>query len=116
MERNVRAWRSKFARFIRAYGVTRLARGLDVRTSTVYHWIRGATAPRRVHAAILQRLARESGVKLTLDQIFQHSRNLQAGAGGPSATSVSANVVRIDDHRFAHVPPKRRSVVKEAKK
>jgi hypothetical protein len=69
-------WRSKFSRFINAYGVDRLALGLAIDPSAVYHWIRGTTAPIRTRAAIIQRLARESGVKLTLDEIYQHSRDL----------------------------------------
>jgi hypothetical protein len=99
-------WKSKFARFIRAYGVVRLAKGLDVRPDAIYHWIRGATAPRRTHAAIIQRLAREAGVKLTLDQIYQHSADLAAGEREAEAPSFSANVVRIDGHRFAHASAK----------
>ena len=115
MNRNVRAWRSKFARFIRAYGVVRLAQGLEVHESSVYHWIRGATAPRRTHAAIIQRLAREAGVELTFEQIYGHSLGLPADDRGPAETSFSASIVRIDDQRFA-VPAKRRSVVREVRK
>jgi hypothetical protein len=70
-------WKSKFARFIRVYGVELLAVEVDVRPSAIYHWIRGATTPRPAHAAIIQRLARERGVKLTLDEIYRHSRELR---------------------------------------
>jgi hypothetical protein len=69
---------SKFVRFMRSYGVVSLAAELDIRSSAIYHWIRGATTPRPAHAIIIQRLARESGVKLTFDQIYQHSRDLRA--------------------------------------
>jgi hypothetical protein len=82
-------WKSKFARFVLDYaqreprdarghvmgGATLLARHLGIRPSAIYHWVRGATAPRPVHAAIIQRLARERGVRLTLDQIYGHSAN-----------------------------------------
>jgi hypothetical protein len=52
MHRKVRRrWKSKFARFIQAYGVESPALQLDVRSSAIYHWIRGATTPRPAHAA-----------------------------------------------------------------
>ena len=73
-----RRWKSKFARFIRSYGTERLAKQLDVRSSAIYHWIRGATTPRPAHAEIIQRLARERGSRLTLDEIYGHSRAVRA--------------------------------------
>jgi hypothetical protein len=79
--RTLSRWRSKFARFISGYGVARLAKGLDVRPSAIYHWVRGVTAPGRTHAATIQRLARESRVKLSLDNIYQHSRDVRAREG-----------------------------------
>jgi hypothetical protein len=79
MTRMVRSrWKSKFARFVRSYGVEVLAAGLEIRPSAIYHWIRGATAPRPAHAEIIQRLARERGSRLTLDQIYGHSREVRA--------------------------------------
>ena len=63
-------WKSKFARFIKSYGVESLAVQLDVQASAIYHWISGATAPRRTHAEIIQRLARERGSRLTMDEIY----------------------------------------------
>lgn len=73
-----RHWKSKFARFIQSYGVESLALQLDVRPSAIYHWIRAATTPRPVHAEIIQRLARERGYRLTMDQIYGHSRAVRA--------------------------------------
>jgi hypothetical protein len=99
-------WRSKFERFVRTYGVERLATGLDIRSSAIYHWLRGATAPRPTHASIIQRLARESGVNLTFDQIYQHSRDLRAGERQSGAPISSANVVRIDARGFARASAK----------
>jgi hypothetical protein len=72
-----RHWQSKFARVIRSHGVASLAVELDVRPSAIYHWIRGATTPRPVHAKIIQRLARESGSRLTMDDIYGHGRALR---------------------------------------
>ena len=97
-------WKSKFARFVMAYGVDRLAKGLDILPSAIYHWIRGATAPRPAHAAIIQRLARASGVKLTLDQIYRHSRDLRAGERESGPTSFSDN--GIPETSFAHASAK----------
>ncbi|MGB8591014.1 MAG: hypothetical protein WCD40_06505 [Candidatus Acidiferrales bacterium] len=71
-------WKSKFARFIKSYGVESLAVQLDVRPSAIYHWISGATAPRRTHAEIIQRLARERGSRLTMDEIYGHARLVRA--------------------------------------
>jgi hypothetical protein len=72
-------WKSKFARFVSAYGVELLASSLDVRPSAIYHWIRGATSPRPAHAAIIQRLARErGGYRLTMDDIYGHSCAVRA--------------------------------------
>jgi hypothetical protein len=97
-------WKSKFARFVMAYGVERLAKGLDVHPSAIYHWIRGATAPRQAHAELIRHLARESGVRLTLDHIYQHSSDLRAGGCEPGPTSFSANAFR--ENSFAPAPAK----------
>jgi hypothetical protein len=78
MQQTERYWKSKFARFVKSYGVDGLATRLDVLPSAVYHWIRGSTAPRPVHAEIIQRLARESGTRLTMDQIYGHFLALRA--------------------------------------
>src|SRR5260370_41967766 len=73
-----RRWKSKFARFIQDFGVESLALELDIRPSAIYHWIRGATSPRPAHAAIIQSLARERGYRLTMDDIYGHSRAVRA--------------------------------------
>lgn len=51
---------------------------LDVRPSAIYHWIRAATTPRPANAEIIQRLARERGFRLTMDEIYSHSRTVRA--------------------------------------
>jgi hypothetical protein len=88
-----RRWKSKFARFVQAYGVESLALQLDVRPSAIYHWIRASTSPRPAHAEIIQRLARERGCRLTMDEIYGHSRAVRAdeikmGTAGPPAAPV----------------------------
>jgi hypothetical protein len=90
---NERFWRSEFARFVKSYGVDELAVQLDVQPSAIYHWIRASTTPRLVHAETIQRLARERGEKLTMDEIYGHFLSLRAAevACKPrSETSTSA--------------------------
>lgn len=70
--------KTKFGRFITSYGVASLANDLRIDPAAIYHWIRGATAPRRTHAEIIQRLARERGSRLTMDEIYQHARAVRA--------------------------------------
>ena len=74
----LRYWKSRFARFVRSYGVESLAMQLDVRPSAIYHWIRGSTTPRPAHAEIIKRLARERGSRLTMDEIYGHSSAIRA--------------------------------------
>jgi hypothetical protein len=71
-------WESKFARFVQTYGAERLAGALNVHSSAIYHWIRGVTAPRPDRAAIIRRLAHESGVTLTFDDVYGHVSELRA--------------------------------------
>lgn len=75
-------WKSEFALFIKAYGVARLAADLVVTETAVRHWIRGVSAPRRTHAEIIQHLARERGIALTLDAIYAHVGERLAGDPG----------------------------------
>lgn len=78
MSRRIRTrWNSKFARFIQFYGVESLAVKIDIRPSAIYHWIRGATAPRPVHALTIQRLARERRFRLSMEEIYRHSRAIR---------------------------------------
>jgi DNA-binding transcriptional regulator YdaS (Cro superfamily) len=110
MSRMVKSrWKSKFARFVLGYarreprdargrvigGATLLTQHLGIRPSAIYHWVRGAIAPRPVHAAIIQRLARERGVRLTLDQIYGHSRELRATGSESLPFRKMADVVPI---------------------
>lgn len=72
-----RNWKSKFARFVESYGVDSLAAKLDVRPSAIYHWIKGATAPKPVHAEVITHLAGRSGHRLTIDDVYRHFLDLQ---------------------------------------
>jgi hypothetical protein len=70
--------KSKFERFVRSYGVDELAVKLEIQPSAIYHWLRGSTAPKPVHAEIIQRLARQSGARLSMDSIYAHFLSLRA--------------------------------------
>lgn len=66
-------WNSKFAQFVKGFGVEKLARCLGVTSSAIYHWSRGVTLPKQAHARELQRLASELGVTLTMDEIYEQT-------------------------------------------
>jgi hypothetical protein len=71
-------WKSKFARFVMAYGVVRMATELDIHPTAVYQWIRGSSRPKPEHAAIIKSFARKRRTRLTLDDIYGHSRDRRA--------------------------------------
>jgi hypothetical protein len=74
-----RRWESKFARFVKAYGVALLAAALDIRPSAIFHWIGGRTSPRPANAFAMQKLAKRCNVELSLEDIYQHSREIRTG-------------------------------------
>lgn len=69
-------WQSKFARFVGSFGVAALASHLDVESAAIYQWIRGNTSPRPLNAQKIQKLAKRRGVSLSLDDIYQHDREV----------------------------------------
>jgi hypothetical protein len=81
--------RSKFERFLRNYGVARMAIQLQIDESACYHWLRGVTRPKPEFAATIQRIAREQGSSLTLDDIYGHARKLRA-----ADPSIAINIER----------------------
>lgn len=85
----LKRWKSKFARFIQAYGVKSLAVELDVHPTAIYHWVRGAVTPRAAHAEVMRRLARERGSRLTMDEIYGHARSVRGGDSKPGPAAVS---------------------------
>jgi transcriptional regulator with XRE-family HTH domain len=92
MQQIERYWKSKFARFVKSYGVIDLAKQLGIDPSAIYHWIQGDTAPRPVYAEIIQRVARERGARLTMDQIYGHFLSLRDRAAEvPSERSLEAS-------------------------
>jgi hypothetical protein len=77
-QRIAKRWESKFARFVGTYGAKQLASELRIDPAAIYHWVRGVSRPKPEHAASIQRVAREQGMRLTLDDIYGHSLNLRA--------------------------------------
>ena len=67
---------TKFDLFIREFGVEELARRLGVHSSAIWHWIDGSTSPHPSNAIKLQTLAKERSVDLTLEEIYQHFRDV----------------------------------------
>lgn len=61
---------ANFEQFVRDFGVKELARHLAVTPSAIYHWLRGASAPRIAKARKIQRLAKKRGVNLSLEEIL----------------------------------------------
>jgi transcriptional regulator with XRE-family HTH domain len=89
-------WESKFASFVRTYGAERLAEALDVDSSAIYHWIRGVNAPRPDRAALIQRLAFESGLSLSFEDVYGHVSKLQS-----SDQAIAAEIYRRKKKRAA---------------
>lgn len=69
---------TKFDQFVREYGVEELARRLDVNPSAVYHWLSGSSSPHPANAIKIQTLAKQRGVSLSLDEIYQHFREVDS--------------------------------------
>lgn len=68
----------KFAKFIRGFGVEDLARRLDVNPSAIYHWLRGKTIPDPKNALKVQKLAKRRGIELSLNEIYEPSREVRS--------------------------------------
>jgi transcriptional regulator with XRE-family HTH domain len=69
---------TKFDSFVREFGVEELARRLGVNPSAIYHWLRGSTSPHPANAIRIQVLAKQRGVALSLDEIYQHFREVHS--------------------------------------
>jgi hypothetical protein len=62
-------WSTPFGRFIREYGVTRLAQQLQVTTPAIYQWISGFTSPLPQHMLTLIVLSRGTQIPLDITDI-----------------------------------------------
>jgi DNA-binding phage protein len=64
-------WRSRFGKFIRTYGTAKLARELAINTSTIYHWMGGASSPRPTTAQQILAAAKSIQFRLTHRDIYE---------------------------------------------
>ena len=71
-------WRSRFGKFIQAYGTAKLARELAINSSTIYHWMGGASSPRPTNAQQILTAAKSIQFRLTHRDIYEN-------AGAPNA-------------------------------
>lgn len=77
--RSERRWSTRFGRWVRQYGVTRIVADLSsdpmlrVTPNAVYMWLRGH-AP---HPTRAQALTRLSGGELTIEAIYSHPQELE---------------------------------------
>ena len=69
-------WETRFARRIRAYGVAKLARDLEVDTAAIYQWIRGSSSPRPEKAMTIVVLVG----RLRLEDIYEQLLRVRATA------------------------------------
>lgn len=69
---------TKFDTFVREFGVEDLARRLGVHSSAIYHWLSGSTSPHPSNALRIQSLAKQRGIALSLDDIYQHFREVHS--------------------------------------
>jgi len=76
---------TKFDLFVREYGAEELARGLGIHSSAVWHWISGSNSIHGSNAIKIQMLAKERGIDLSLDDIFQHFREVGSKRYRPRA-------------------------------
>ena len=67
-------WETKFAKFVLAFGASRLAAELGVEDSSVYKWIRGTNGLDPAHFAKIERLARSRRVKLSFSEIYSQRK------------------------------------------
>lgn len=86
---------SKLERFVRSYGVEDLAGRLDVVPSAIYQWLRGRTSPHPAKAIKMQMLAEERGVVISLDEIYQHFREVEGERYTPACLTPVPVTIRV---------------------
>jgi len=84
-------WDTKFAKFVLAFGPSRLAAELGVTNPSIYKWIRGVTSPDIVHLVKIERLARRSRLKLSVSEIRSQRKEAYSKRG----ISNSARLARV---------------------
>jgi hypothetical protein len=73
-----KGWESSFGKFVAGIGAGEVAASLGVDPAAVYFWVTGKSTPRPSKAKALQELALRRGVRLSLDEIYNHSRDVRA--------------------------------------
>lgn len=68
---------TRFDQFVREFGVEDLAQRLDIKPSAIYQWLSGSTSPHPANAIKIQTLAKKRGIALSLDEIYQHFREVR---------------------------------------
>lgn len=71
-------WESKLGQFVLSFGIEKLARRLRIEPSAIYHWMSGRTSPHPSKAITLQGIAKRRGISLSLDEIYQHFRDVRS--------------------------------------
>jgi transcriptional regulator with XRE-family HTH domain len=90
IRRDPTAWQGPFVDFVVRYGIQKLAKQLDVRLCTVYQWINGQWSPTRDKAKQIARIALESGVILTTDDVLDHREQVRVRAEHVNSALVKA--------------------------
>lgn len=66
-----------FQHFILVFGARKLARRLGIDETAVSHWMNGRSIPDPKNALKVQRIAKSSGVELSLEEIYRPSREVR---------------------------------------
>jgi transcriptional regulator with XRE-family HTH domain len=69
---------TKFEHFVMEFGAENLARRLGLNRSAIYHWLSGSTSPHPSNAMKMQILAKQRGITISLDDIYQHFREVES--------------------------------------
>jgi hypothetical protein len=70
----------KFGAFVSSFLAENLAIELDLDPTNVYAWLNGRQSPRIRHAIKIVEIARRSGTKLTLQDVYHHEiKSFQEG-------------------------------------
>lgn len=100
-----RRWESPLGRFVDFYGADELASRVEVHKTAVYHWVSGRAAPRPEKAFVILRIARSTGLAVSLDDIYQHFLEDGAETRRSFCQSQPARASLRSDHK--HSPPNR---------
>ncbi len=73
-------WSTRLGRFVLAYRANKLAEALGIRRTAIHHWIDGTTQPRPENARKLVELAKEIGIRLSLQDVYSHAETARQKA------------------------------------